>query len=143
MSEQDNVRISKAYMEAMNAHDYDRLRAYHADSFQSLLPGQPGLVDEAGHRAFLEGNWAAFPDLSFQITKTIATGDHVVDTWIGTGTHTGPMMTPTGATVPPTGLKGSIPGVDVLEFKDGKMVRAEVYFDTMGLLAQLGLVPGM
>ena len=143
MSEQDNVRIAEEYMKAINAHDYDRLRAYHADSFRSLLPGLPGPVDEARHRAFLQNNWTAFPDLSFQVTQRIASGDYVVDTWVGTGTHTGPMMTPTGASVPPTGRKGSIPGVDIIEFKDGKIVRADVYFDTMSLLAQLELVPGM
>ena len=86
MSEQDNVRIAEEYMAALNAHDYERVRAYHADSLQSLLPGQPGPVGEAGHRASLEANWTAFPDLSFQVTQRIASGDFVVDTWIGTGT---------------------------------------------------------
>jgi steroid delta-isomerase-like uncharacterized protein len=143
MSEQDNVRIADKYIEALNAHDYERLRAYHADSFRSLQPGRPAPVDEAGYRAFLEGDWTAFPDLSFQTTQTIATGDYVVDTWIGTGTHTGPMMTPTGASVPPTGRKGTIPGVDIFEIKNGKIVRADVYFDAMTLMAQMGLVPGM
>ncbi len=143
MSEQDNVRITDEYLAALNAHDYERLRAYHADSFQSLLPGQPGPVGEAGHRAFLEGNWTAFPDLSFQVTQRIASGDWVVDTWIGTGTHTGPMMTPAGASIPPTGRRATTPGADVVQFKDGKIVYTAVYFDTMSLLAQLGLVPGM
>lgn len=143
MSEQDNVRIAQEYVEALNAHDYDRVRAYHADSFQSLLPGRPGPTDEAGHRAYLQGNWTGFPDLSFQTIQTIASGDYVVDIWVGTGTHTGSMMTPTGASLPPTGRKGTIQGVDLFEFKNGKIVRADVYFDTMSLLAQLGLMPGM
>ena len=143
MSEQDNIRIANEYVDALNAHDYDRLRAYHSEFFQSLMPGQPGPAGEAGHRAFLEANWTAFPDLTFQITQTIASGDYVVDTWVGTGTHSGPMMTPAGASVPPTGRKGSIPGIDLFEIKNGKIVRADVYFDTMTLMAQLGLVPGM
>jgi len=143
MSEQDNVRIAGEYMAALNSHDYERLRAYHADSIQSLLPGQAGPVGEAGLRAFLEANWTAFPDLSFQVTQRIASGDWVVDTWIGTGTHSGPMMTPTGASIPPTGRKATVPGAGVIQLKDGKIVYTADYFDTMSLLAQLGLVPGM
>ncbi len=142
MSEQDNIRIADEYMEALNAHDYDRMRAYHGDSFQSLLPGLPGPVDEAGHRAYLEGNWTGFPDLSFRATERIASGDYVVENWVGTGTHSGPMVTPTGS-MPPTGRTATVLGSNTVEFKNGKIVRADVYFDTMTLLAQLGLVPGM
>lgn len=45
--------------------------------------------------------------------------------------------------MPPTGRKATVPGADVIQFKDGKIVYTAVYFDTMSLLAQLGLVPGM
>jgi hypothetical protein len=58
-------------------------------------------------------------------------------------THSGPIMTPTGASLPPTARKGSIPGVDIIEVKNGKVVRADAYFDTMTLMAQMGLLPGM
>jgi steroid delta-isomerase-like uncharacterized protein len=143
MSEQDNVRIAQEYIEALNTHDYERVRAYHADSFRSLLPGMPGPVDEAGHRAFLQGNWTTSSDLSFQTTQMIASGDYVVVPWIGTGTHDGPLMMPSGASVPPTGRKVTVPGIDLFEIRDGKVVRADVYFDTMTMMAQMGLVPGM
>jgi steroid delta-isomerase-like uncharacterized protein len=142
MSEQDNVRIAQEYIEALNSHDYERVRAYHADSFRSLLPGMPGPVDEAGHRAFLQGNWTTSSDLSFQTTQTIASGDFVAVTWLGTGTHNGPLMMPSGASVPPTGRKVTVPGVDLFEIRDGKIVRADVYFDTMTMMAQVGLMPG-
>jgi predicted ester cyclase len=142
MPEQDNIRIALEYMEGLNAHAYDRLQAYHGDSFQSLLPGQPGPVDEAGHRGFLQSNWAAFPDLTFLVTETIASGDYVVVNWIATGTHSGPMIAPTGVAIPPTGRQGSVPGSTTNVFKDSRLVRADVYFDTATLLAQLGLMPG-
>jgi steroid delta-isomerase-like uncharacterized protein len=143
MSEQDNVRIASGYMEALNSHDYERVRAYHAESFQALLPGAPGPAGEAAHRAFMQANWDAFPDLTFRSTLTIAQGDYVVTNWIGEGTHTGPLATPTGGSIPATGIKGTIPGSDTIEIKNGKIVRAEVYFDVASLLGQLGLMPPM
>jgi predicted ester cyclase len=141
MSEQENVRIATEYLEAWNSRDYDRLRTYHGDSFSSLLPGVSGPVGEVGHRASMEATWAAFPDLTFEITRIIAQGDYVVVNWIGTGTHTGPMATPTGGAIPPTGRKGIIPGSDTLEIRDGKVVGTEVYYDRASLLGQLGLMP--
>ncbi|MFH0917301.1 MAG: ester cyclase [bacterium] len=142
MSEKDNIRAAGEYMEAMNAHDHARMSSYHAEGFQFMAPGMPGPGGEAAHRAYMEQNWTAFPDLTFQTTQTIADGDYVVENWIGTGTHDGPLAMPTGDSVPATGRTGTVPGSDTIEFKDGKMIRVDVYFDRMSLLANLGVVPG-
>ena len=43
---------------------------------------------------------------------------------------------------PATGRKATIPGSVTVEFKNGKIVREDAYFDQMGMMAQLGLLPG-
>jgi steroid delta-isomerase-like uncharacterized protein len=141
MSEKDNIRVAEEYLEALNSHDYARVRRYHGEGFQFQAPGMPGPGDKAAHQAFMQQNWTAFPDLTFQTTQTIAQGDYVVENWIGTGTHSGPLATH-GGTVPATGRKGTVPASDTMEFRNGKIVRADICFDRMSMFAQLGALPG-
>ena len=142
MSEKDNIRVAAENTKAMNAHDNARIRSFHGEGYQFQAPGLAGPVDEAARDTYMQQNWTAFPDLTFQTVQTIAQGDYVVMNWICTGTHDGPMTTPEGATVPATGRKATIPGSVTVAFKDGKIVREDAYFDQMGMMAQLGLVPG-
>ena len=131
------------YVDAINSHDYKRLRSYHADTFRALLPGQPGLVDEAGHQAFLLQNWTAFPDFAIKVTRNIAQGDYVFENWIASGTQSGPMATPTGGNIPPTGHKATFHGSHTFEIKNGKVVLAKVYFDMASLVGQLEVMPAV
>ena len=63
--------------------------------------------------------------------------------WVASGTHTGPLRTPTGASIPPTGKKAVVPGSSTYQFKNGKAVHTWVHWDMVTLLDQLGLMPGM
>jgi steroid delta-isomerase-like uncharacterized protein len=142
VSEKDNIRVAEENTKAMNAHDNVRIRSFHGEGYQFQSPAAPGPVDEAARDAYMEETWTAFPDLTFETVQTIAQGDYVVLNWICTGTHTGPMHLPTGETVPATGLKVTAPGSVTIELKDGRIVREHSYFDDMGIMAQLGLLPG-
>ena len=59
-----------------------------------------------------------------------------------TGTNDGPMATATGDTMPPTGKKVAVPVSNTFEFANGKVVRNSIYCDRLGMMAQLGLMPG-
>jgi predicted ester cyclase len=67
----------------------------------------------------------------------------VVVQWVGIGTQTGPLHTPSGAALPATGQRATVPGTSILEIKDGKIVRNWVAFDMVTMLGQLGLLPAM
>ncbi len=56
--------------------------------------------------------------------------------WVMKGTQNG-----TGYDLPPTGRRFEIHGVSVGEMRDGKVVRNTDYWNRLGLLKQLGLVP--
>src|SRR6266699_1576425 len=43
--------------------------------------------------------------------------------------------------IPPTGRSWTLQFCDVYKFRDGKMVSHRTYYDALGLLHQLGLVP--
>ena len=141
MSEQDNVKVAMALFDNLNAHDLDKNHALQSDDVKFEAPGAPGALDRAQGRAYTQGFITAFPDLHFDIKLTVAQGDHVVVNYVGTGTHTGPLTTPSGGTIPPTGKKAAVPGSNTLEIKNGKITHSWVYFDMVTLLGQLGLMP--
>ena len=144
MSEQENVRIAHTLFDNFNAREQDRSDPLYADDFVGYGTGRPpGGVTWAQVKAVNEGFLTAFPDLHFDITLTIAQGDYVVAHWTSTGTHTGPLTTPSGNTIPPTGKSATLMGSGTLEIKNGKATRGWVYWDMASLLGQLGLMPPM
>jgi hypothetical protein len=53
-----------------------------------------------------------------------------------------PLSLPNGETVPPTGKRVSVPGMDIETWDDeGLLIGDRAYFDQLELLARLGLVP--
>jgi predicted ester cyclase len=81
-----------------------------------------------------------FPDSGIEITNLFATEDQAVVEFIGRGTNTGPLHMPTGD-VPPTGRAVEIRFCDVYCVSNGKIVSYRSYYDALGFLQQLGLIP--
>ncbi len=63
-------------------------------------------------------------------------GDHVVAQGIGRGTQRGVFHSPAGA-IEPSGRTMEVRFCDVYRLKDGKIARADSYFDFYGLLRHL------
>ena len=143
MSELENTRIAEKFFEAINAHNLDLYPDLLAPDYRSEAPGAAAPQTEEESQAYNQGFLDAFPDLHFEIRHRIAQGDFVVINWVGTGTHNGPLRTPTGATIPPTGRRAVVPGSTTYQFKNGKAVHSWLHWDMVTLLAQLGLMPGM
>ena len=129
MSEQDNIRIAEEIFEALNARDLSRASQHQAPGYTFEAPGLPGPVGPDEEAAYLQGFLDAFPDLHFELTHKIAQGDFVVTNWVGTGTHEGPLRTPSGDSLPATGRKGANFGSNTMEFENGKVVRNRSYWD--------------
>lgn len=143
MSEQDNIKASQAFFEAWNAGDLNRGENYAADDFRAEGPGAPGPMNEEQNRAYSQNFLTAFPGSKFEILRTIAQGDYVVNNWKASGTHAGPLMPPSGAAIPPTGKPVTIFGSTTSEIKNGKITRSWNYWDMTAMLIQLGLMPPM
>ena len=143
MSEQENIRVAEKIFEAINAHDVSRVEDYQTDDYKFDGPGINGVVNSDQATAYVQGFFDAFPDLHFELKQKIAQGDYVVINWVASGTHTGALRTPTGATIPPTGKKVVVPGSNTYQIKNGKAAVGQTYWDMVTLLAQLGMMPGM
>jgi steroid delta-isomerase-like uncharacterized protein len=79
-----------------------------------------------------------YPDLQFTSEDLIAEGDRVVQRWSCGGTHKAELMG-----IPATGKQTTTAGINIIRYKDGKAVEEWSYWDTLGWLQQLGVVPQM
>lgn len=80
---------------------------------------------------------AAFPDIKLVEEDAIAEGDTVATRWHVQGTHQGPFMG-----MPPTGRQFRITGMSIYRVAGGKIVAGWVNDDSLGMLQQLGAIPG-
>lgn len=78
----------------------------------------------------------AFPDVRMTVDDVIVAGDKVVLRWHSEGTHLGEL---TG--LAPTGAHGSVTGISIDQWRDGKVVETWTEWDNLGLARQLGAAP--
>jgi len=82
------------------------------------------------------GYRAAFSDMTVTVEQQVAEGDTVVTRWTARGTHDGELFG-----IAPTGKQGTVTGISIERFVDGKVVEDHTNWDTFGLMQQLGAVP--
>jgi steroid delta-isomerase-like uncharacterized protein len=132
----------ESYTAAWNSHEPERLFALMTDDIVYDDAGWPTRMrGPAEIRPFLESIWRALPDLRFEVLE----GPYVVPGrpkaathWRGTATFTGPLDPPGFA---PTGERAVFEGVDLHEYRDGRLARLRIVFDLMDLTQQIGILP--
>ena len=137
MNTQQNVDRIRALYEAVNSKDLETIAGFGAPEsewldvpFNFLSTGVNAIIDP------WKSWFNIFPDATCEVRSLTALGDHVVAQGIGRGTHNGVFNSPAG-TIEPTGRKMQVYFCDVYQLKDGKIVRADSYFDFYGLHKQL------
>jgi steroid delta-isomerase-like uncharacterized protein len=123
--------------EVLTDHNLDVLPELVAEDFveQNPPPGQgPG---REGLRQFLAQMFEAFPDMSWGVDETVAEGDRVAGWGIWTGTHRGAFMG-----IPATGRPVSVEYWTMNHYRDGKVAESRIIMDMLGLMQQLGVIPG-
>ena len=117
------------------------MRCFHESvvSTVSVLP-EP-LKGPMANREYLKGIVLAFPDVRVQTPRSFGQGGWVCQEYFVSGTHLGVLNGPLGP-VPPTNRRFRIPQCVVYHLEGGKIVEVHQYFDMLGALAQLGVLPG-
>ena len=138
MTQHDTHAVVDAYFDAWNRHDLDAIADSVADDYQLESQMYPAPIEGPdGIRQFAEGYITAFPDIHFEVTDQIASGDLVASAWVGTGTHEGDL-----SGIPPTGRRVEIHGCNITRVRNGKIVQSRIYWDSATLMRQLGVMPG-
>jgi steroid delta-isomerase-like uncharacterized protein len=93
-------------------------------------------LDHLEYTRRLQDSFGPFPDIHFEITKSVADGDRVAISWIMTGTNKGPI-----AGFPATGKSIRTEGMTIYHFNDGKVCGHHQVFDRTAVVRQLGFMP--
>jgi steroid delta-isomerase-like uncharacterized protein len=138
MSESINRAVIHRFLEeVINEGRLERADEIVAEDFVELdpLPGQrqgrEGLKEVIGMMR------AAFPDMHWVVEETIAEGEKVVTRFTWTGTQQGTFMG-----IPATGRSVVVKGVVIDRIVGGMMTDSRILMDTMGMMQQLGAIPG-
>ena len=96
-----------------------------------ILPGPDGVKE-----------WAimirnGFPDIRITTEDFVAEGDKVAGRFEAQGTHNGEFLG-----VAATGKTVSYSGINIMRIADGKIVEHWFQYDTMGIMQQIGAIPG-
>lgn len=126
------------YFAALAARDLDAMAACWAPDGFEHIAGQADVVGPEGVRGYFGELFGSFPDFAFRVRRTVAQGDHVTVLWSATATHAGPGSY---QGIAPTGKSIELEGIDLLEVRDGLIVRNDAFADGVGLSRQLGLMP--
>lgn len=137
MSAANKALARRLLEEAFNAGRLDVTDEIVATDFVGHDPSLPEEVrGPSGVKELIAGYRAAFPDIHMTIEDQIADGDRVVSRWRATGTHQGELMG-----IPGTGKQATVTGVTIDRIEDGRIAENWNYWDTLGLLQQLGAIP--
>ena len=87
--------------------------------------------------AFFREIFAALPDFTIEVERTVARAPFVAVQWHATGTFTGGKFQGIRA----TGAKIDFRGCEMMEIRDGLIVDNTIYWDGAGFARQVGLLP--
>ena len=143
MGVEENLKVVQAWERAFNARDWDRALAGYAESIVLHAPGLPEpLKGREAVKGWISGFVDAFPDMKTTVRNAFGQGDWVVMEEEFTGTHTGTLVSPDGSEIPATNKPVKMWSATVLKLENGQITEDHTYFDLLGFMGQLGLIPG-
>jgi steroid delta-isomerase-like uncharacterized protein len=142
MSESVAAANLREVLEALSAHDLDRVSAVVDENFEFVdVGGGEVMRSREEWRAFCGVFVTAFPDLTQDVRLLVDAGEYAFAEVVARGTHTGPLATPEGE-IAPTGRTIEVPFCVVMRARNGLLIDGREYYDAATLLGQLGLTPG-
>ena len=132
-----NTDIVRRFEEAFNASDMatiDELTTSDLVDHNPLPDQKPGRDGFKDAIAFYN---ASFPNTTVDLHHIIDGGDFVTTVWTVAGAHEGEFLG-----VPPTGKHVEVEGMNVYRLADGKVTDVWTQFDGLGLMQQIGALPG-
>ena len=99
------------------------------EEFPGLPPGKESI------RFFVTTMREAFPDLTTTVEDIIVEDNKVVSRLRFSGTHRGEF-----GGIPPTGKKIDVQAIDIVAYRDGKLIEHWGVTDQMAMMQQLGVI---
>ena len=138
MSTEQNKAIARRYIEEL----YNQKNLTIVDELNTpdfvLHNDATTIQGLEAYKQLVSMYFTAFPDMHMIIEDQIAEGDIVAERVTISGTHRGDLMG-----IPPTGKQSTITAIYIIRFANGKGVEVWANTDVLGMLQQLGIIPGM
>lgn len=114
------VELLQQVLDAFNRHDLDAIMVVFSEDAVLETPRGPDpwgtrYVGKAAVREGLASRFAGIPDVHYAEDRHMVCGNRGVSEWLLTGTTT-------------AGERIAVRGCDLLEFRDGKIVRKDSYW---------------
>jgi predicted ester cyclase len=137
---ESNRQVMERWFEAVDSKQTDRLAGVETADIEMRTPMGLNKGTE-GHVQMTKMFAAAFPNFKHTLGRCVESGDLIACEGKFTGDNTGPMSMPGGQSIPATNKHVEFDWSGMAQIKNGKVASANVYFDNMGFMQQLGLVP--
>lgn len=125
----------------VNTRNVEKVMEQYAENATFQVPVlETPLHGKDAIRAFITGNFAAFPDWTIDVKKVFVSGDETVVVNSVHGTHTGPMTAQDGKVIAPTHKRFVQEQATRVIFNDhGKVTSLRAFGNAADLAHQLGL----
>ena len=142
-TEQRNMELMQTLDDSFNAQDYDTFTQRHRADVLVNLTGVLPTHDIEAHRSDAMNIFKTFPNQRVDnrpYKVFFASGDWTCSIARYTGTMTGPMRTPDGKEIPPTGKSFDVDLCTVAQWdENGQIIQEIIFYDLATMMRQLGL----
>jgi len=136
MSEQIRTITLRNIKEVWSKGDMDLVDEIYDANYVYHEPVSGEIHGRDGIRQLIMMWRTAMPDLEFTNHDMIVEGDKGAQRWTAVGTHQSEVMG-----IPATGKRITVAGINIVRYANGKAVEEWTYWDALGWLQQLGVVP--
>ena len=120
-------RVYRAYNDAENAHDLEATTSLVTEDLAVAINGIPQLSSGSDDEQAMATLFATYPDYRREVLEVIVEGDRGAIRWRMVGTPAA------GRDIPPLDLHGC----SIVEVRNGRLARANIYADMSVLAAVL------
>lgn len=141
-----SLAVITKYITALRARDNAAMQDLRSSDFvldwvhNDAAANRPGTLEVANQ--FWSVWFRAFPEMDYEITRTIAAENVVVTQWVFTGTQAGPLGLPVfDPPLEQTGKTIRLRGISVYDIQAGFITKETMYIDLATLWVELGVTP--
>lgn len=137
MTKDENKQVVRRTVEeCWNTGNADLADELYSSDFVFHTEGDGEMRSPESIKQWLSVLRGAIPDLTYEIGALYGDGDRVAMRYNVRGTHEGEFQG-----IPATGAKLDLTGHMVFRLNDGQIAEAWGYWDTLGLMIALGIIP--
>jgi len=141
-----SLEIITKYVSALCARDNAGMQNLRSSEFKLDWVHNDAFVNQPLNQAETAEFWpawfAAFSEMDYEVTRTIAAEDVVVTQWTFIGTHAAALGPPVfDPPQEPTGKTIRIRGISVYDIESGLIQKETMYIDLATLWVELGVTP--